>query len=103
MLLPMRVTKAFKAHILRGAAELIFPDTRLTFFEDGVPRLNKKAWREEGRAVADPAVFDSIIVRYRPGMKVNARPTLNEWKVPKHVTPADLARAVERLTTENVA
>lgn len=93
LLLPMRVTKAFKAHVLNGASDLLFCDTRLCFFENGVPRLNEKQWTDYGRAVADPAVFDSIIVRYVPD-----RPSLNVgiWQVPKHVTADDLARAVAR-------
>lgn len=95
LLLPMRVTKAFKAHVLDGSTELLFCDSRLTFFENGVPRLNEKQWREHGRAVADPAVFDSIIVRYQAGVSRSAF-RVDLWKVPKHVTPNDLARAVER-------
>jgi hypothetical protein len=93
LLLPMRVTKAFKAHILNGASDLLFCDSRVTFFENGIPRLNEKNWIEKGRAVADPAVFDSIIVRYRPGVT-----TLNVgiWEVPKHVTADNLARAIAR-------
>lgn len=91
LLLPMRVTKAFKAHVLNGAAELLFCDSRLTFFENGIPRLNEKQWREKGRAVADPAVFDSIVVRYEPGIH---KLHVGIWHVPKHVTAADLARAV---------
>lgn len=93
LLLPMRVTKAFKAHVLNGASELLFCDTRLTFFENGLPRLNEKKFIEEGKAQADPAVFDSIIVRYMPGrteLKVGI------WNVPKHVTADDLARAMTR-------
>lgn len=93
LLLPMRVTKAFKAHILKGASDLLFCDSRLTFFENGIPRLNEKQWREHGRAVADPAVFDSIIVRFRPG---GHSLNVGIWNVPKHVTADDLARAVER-------
>lgn len=93
LLLPMRVTKAFKAHVVAGASDLLFCDSRLTFFEDGIPRLNNKQWIEEGKAIADPALFDSIIVRYRPGVT-----TLNVgiWEVPKHVTADDLSRAVGR-------
>lgn len=93
LLLPMRVTKAFKAHVLGGATELLFCDTRLTFFENGIPRLNERKWVEEGKAIADPAVFDSIIVRYLPG-RTELR--VGIWNVPKHVTADDLARAVER-------
>lgn len=94
LLLPLRVTKAFKAHVLDGASELLFCDTRITFFESGVPRLNEKQWREKRRAAADPAVFDSIIVRYQPGVRLG--PRIGIWHVPKHVTADDLARAVER-------
>lgn len=94
LLLPLRVTKAFKAHILNGAAELLFCDARITFFENGAPRLNEKKWREDAKAVGDPAVFDSIIVRYLPGEF--ARPRIDVWQVPKHVTADDLARAVVR-------
>lgn len=92
LLLPMRVTKAFKAHILDGASDLLFCDSRITFFENGVPRLNDKAWREKGKAVADPAVFDSIVVIYQPHRDFS----VGIWNVPKHVTVDDLARAVDR-------
>lgn len=96
LLLPMRVTKAFKAHILKhagqlGASDLLFCDSRLTFFENGIPRLNEKQWVQHGKAVADPAVFDSIIVRYCPHATVL---NVDIWHVPKHVTAADLSRAV---------
>lgn len=93
LLLPLRVTKAFKNYILPFASDLLFCDSRITFFENGVPRLNEKRWVKEGKAVADPAVFDSIVVRYRPGTK---RLNVGIWNVPKHVTKDDLARAVER-------
>ncbi len=92
LLLPMRVTAAFKAHVLRGAAELWYCDSRITFFEHGAPRINVKAWRT-GRLVADPAMFDSILVRYVPGTRVDARPLVDIWKVPAHITKADLDRA----------
>lgn len=90
LLLPMRATKAFHAHVLNGASELLFCDKRLTFFENGVPRLNAKQWREQRRAVADPALFDSILVVYRPGEHTLRAAA---WKVPPHVFPADLERA----------
>lgn len=93
LLLPMRVTKAFKAHVLHGASDLLFCDKRLVFFEHGVPRLNNKLWTEKGKAVADAAVFDSIIVRYRP---YSTMLNVGVWEVPKHVTADDLALAVER-------
>jgi hypothetical protein len=92
-LLPLRVTKAFKAHVLRGATELIFPDKRLTFFENGVPRcsLDKK-----GRLRPDPALFDSILVRYEPDTQPDASPILTVWQVPPHVTAEDIERAALR-------
>ena len=98
LLLPLRVTKAFKAHVLRigsvlGASDLLFCDSRITFFEDGVPRLNEKRWREDGKAIADPAMFDSIVVCYRPGAITF---NVDTWHVPTHVTGADLLRAVQR-------
>lgn len=92
LLLPMRVTRAFKAHILNGATDLLFCDSRLAFFENGLPRLNDKQWREHGKAVADPAVFDSIVVRFEPGQG-HAPPYVGIWQVPKHVTRDDLERA----------
>lgn len=75
-LLPLRVTKAFKAHILHGASDLLFCDKRLVFWENGAPRLNPKTGKP------DSALFDSIIVCYRPG--VWDRPRIGEWHVPNH-------------------
>lgn len=100
LLLPMRVTKAFKTYVLNGASELLFCDTRMIFFENGIPRLNEKQWTESGRAVADPAVFDSIIVRYVPGQTTLR---VGIWNVPKHVTADDLARAVAQREARCVA
>lgn len=65
LLLPMRVTAAFRRCVLRngtrlGASDLLFCDSRITFFEDGLPRLNEKNFLEKHRAVGDPAMFDSI-------------------------------------------
>lgn len=99
LLLPLRITKAFKDHVLVGASDLLLCSTRLTFFEHGIPRLNDAKYGKRGKkgqllkVPTDPAVFDSIIVRYRPGVT-----TLNVgiWHVPKHVTADDLARAVAR-------
>lgn len=104
LLLPLRVTKAFKRHILpwageMGASDLLLCDKRLTFFEDGVPRLNEARFGKRGKkgqllkVPTDPAVFDSIIVRYVPGA---TRLNVDTWRVPKHVTADDLARAAER-------
>lgn len=75
-LLPLRVTKAFKAHILRGASDLLFCDRRLVFWENAAPRLNPRTGKP------DCALFDSIIVRYRAG--VWDRPSIGEWRVPDH-------------------
>jgi hypothetical protein len=95
ILLPMRVTKAFKRYVLHGASELLFCDRRLTFFEDGVPRMNEEAWKK-GKLRADPAMFDSILVRYLPGASPETCPKLDVWHVPNHVTQADLERARDR-------
>jgi hypothetical protein len=95
MLPPLRITKGFHAHVLNGAAEVILPDKRLVFFENGVPRINAKMFREKGRATADCALFDSCIVRYVPGHV--GPPALKAWKVPPHVTKQDLDRAAERM------
>jgi phage N-6-adenine-methyltransferase len=93
-LIPMRVTRAFKAHIMQGAADLLFCDSRIVFFENGAPRLNRKAF-EAGRLVADSAVFDSIVVRYAPDAR--DRPRVDVWEVPDHVSSADLSRAAALL------
>lgn len=98
LLLPMRVTAAFKRCVLKsggriGASDLLFCDSRITFFENGLPRLNEKNFIEKGRAVPDPAMFDSIIVRYTPNA---TRLNVDTWNVPQHVTADDLARAFER-------
>lgn len=93
LLLPLRVTRAFHASILHGASELLFCSKRLTFFENGVPRLNETLWQKKGKARSDGAVFDSIIVIYRPGATTLRA---GAWQVPKHVTKQDLERAAER-------
>lgn len=99
LLLPMRVTKGFKKHIIGGGAELFFCDKRITFFEDGVPRLNERLFRtprKDGQPRVprgDGSVFDSIIVRFDPRI---SHTHADIWQVPKHVTADDLARAVER-------
>lgn len=96
LLLPMRVTKAFRRYILASASDLLFCDHRLYFFENGLPRLNEKNWREKGIATPDSALFDSIVVRFSPD-RFTGRRSLNvgEWRVPIHVTPQDLERAAE--------
>lgn len=97
LLLPMRVTKAFKESILVGAAELYFCDARLVFFEGGVPRINVKEYRKRGKLVADSALFDSIVVRYKEDTPPDATPKIGIWHVPKHVSATDLERARMKL------
>jgi hypothetical protein len=96
LLLPMRATKAFHAHVLDGASNLLFCDKRLTFFENGVPRLNAEQWKK-GKLQADPAVFDSIIVVHQPFFGMSTTVRAGAWKVPPHVTKDDLERAAQRL------
>ena len=86
-LLPMRVTKAFHAHVLQGAADLMFCDARLTFYENGEPRWNAKKLAQ-GLYVPDPAMFDSIVVRYLPGVSKFNMPRLGVWNVPEHTAAA---------------
>jgi hypothetical protein len=74
-LIPMRVTAAFRKHILGAASELLFCDKRLVFFENGAPRINPKTGKPDG------ALFDSVIVRFRPGRTLLH---VGEWKVPPH-------------------
>jgi hypothetical protein len=93
LLLPLRLTKAFHAHVLQGASELLLPDKRLVFFEHGAPRLNERLYRERGKCRADVAVFDSVIVRYAPFTPLDATPNLGAWPVPPHVSHDDLERA----------
>lgn len=80
LLLPMRVTEAFRKWVLRGAAELLFCDKRITFWENGAPRINPRTGKP------DSALFDSIVVRYVPGHE--GPPEVGEWAVPVHVPSA---------------
>lgn len=84
LLLPMRVTKAFTWIIVPEANELWFCDKRICFYENGEPRWNAKALAE-GRYVPDPAMFDSIIVRFLPGLAITRRLETDIWHVPAHV------------------
>jgi len=82
-LLPLRVTETFKSYIVEnGASELLFCDKRICFYENGQPRWNAKQLAQ-GRHVPDPAIFDSIVVIFRPGISKRARTGL--WRVPPHV------------------
>ena len=104
-LLPLRMTKIFRQCVFNGPVERwLFPDKRLTFFENGVPRINEKEWREHGRVLADPALFDSTILIFGPKSVCRSdgqvtgylRPIADEWVVPKHVLKSDLERAAEQ-------
>ena len=98
-LLPMRATKAFRLHILHGAAELLFCDKRITFWEYGAPRLNPRTGKPDG------ALFDSIVVRYLP--EHIRSPRVGVWVVPPHLAAvgskeAALAHEREQRKTEAV-
>ena len=101
LLLPLRITRSFRRHVLDGAAEVLLPDKRFVFFEDGAPRINRRMFVEKGKVIADGALFDSVLVRYEPGHV--GPPVLKTWKVPKHVTADDLERARERLALKATA
>lgn len=75
-LLPMRANKSFRINILQGAADLLFCDERICFYENDAPKVNLITGKP------DVAMFDSIVVNYRPGYtgKVN----VGVWDVPKH-------------------
>lgn len=79
-LLPVRMTRAFHAHILQGASELWFCTKRITFWEDGAPKLTMT---KSGEMEITGALFDSMIVRYAPGMRFSP-PKVGSWAVPKH-------------------
>jgi DNA N-6-adenine-methyltransferase (Dam) len=86
LLLPLRVTEAFLDYVIEsGASELWFCDKRITFWENGAPRLNQKTDK------ADPAIFDSIIVRYTADRWYH--PRVRVWRVPPHVSALDLQSA----------
>ena len=76
LLLPVRITKAFRENIMRGAAQVYLCDKRITFYENGKPRLDKKG-------TPQPALFDSMIVRFIHGY-TNYRPQFDIWQVPPH-------------------
>jgi hypothetical protein len=94
LLLPVRMTRAFHEFVLSGDARILMCDRRIAFFEDGLPRLNERQWREKGRAVADPALFDSMIVVFDPS-RLGQPTTIETWRVPPHVSKDDLERAAE--------
>jgi hypothetical protein len=77
LLLPVRITKAFHHHVLYGATEVLFCDKRIAFWENGAPKLDPKTGKPTG------ALFDSMIVRYIPGIRFSP-PRVGSWKVPAH-------------------
>ena len=107
LLLPMRVTKAFLGIILPEASALYFCDRRICFFEHGKPRWNASRLHPPQQArgrraipqkVPDPAMFDSIIVRFDPAHciqdenGVHPKPLDVEiWHVPPHTAPETYA------------
>ncbi len=94
-LLPMRATRAFHTHVIDGASELRFCNRRITFWEDGSPRLNKKAL-DRGQFRYDPAPFDSIIVVYRPKWLVDEGLLVSTWHVPAHTSSTPASNTGER-------
>lgn len=112
LLLPMRVTQAFRQWIIGYASTLYYCDRRICFWEDGHPRWNKKklnpvCLRCEGaespidsfehcalcngtgvrkykRYIPDPAMFDSIIVRFDPHVLLSSSLRTGIFKVPDH-------------------
>jgi len=80
-LLPVRMTRAFHAHVLCGASELWFCDKRITFWENGAPKLTLT---KDGSYKVTSALFDSMIVRFLPGQRFSP-PRAGSWKVPPHV------------------
>lgn len=80
LLLPVRITKAFHAHVLCGAHQMWFCDKRIAFWQDGAPKLDPKTQKSTG------ALFDSMIVRYLPGQRFSP-PRVGSWNVPPHNGP----------------
>lgn len=77
-LLPLRLTKGFRASVFQShsVSDWLHPDKRLTFFENGEPRRDK-----QGNPTT--AMFDSTILIFRPGYF--EYPRIAEWQVPAHV------------------
>lgn len=80
-LLPLRASRAFHQHVLYGAAELWFCNKRITFWENGAPKLTLT---KKGTHEVTGALFDSIIVRYASGLRFSP-PRAGSWEVPPHV------------------
>lgn len=76
-LIPLRLTVPVRSAVFRSRTveQWLFPDKRITFYENGAPRCDSK-----GRPM--PALFDSTLLVFGPDAK--SQPTIREWKVPKH-------------------
>ncbi len=81
-LIPLRMTKALRWAVFtsKRVSDWLFPDRRITFFENGAPRLYRN---KQGLLVPASALFDSTILVFRPG--VHLHPKVREWRVPDHV------------------
>jgi hypothetical protein len=101
LLLPMRVTKAFKDWVMGHASHVLLCDKRLVFFENGVPRIN---YDKRGVPHASPSLFDSMIVIFaprEPGERIT--PTFEMYNVPPHVTDHDVERAHQAMQIAQAA
>lgn len=98
LLLPLRITQAFRQYILHdGHAQGVWVcDKRICFYEDGHPRWNQARLEKNGVKHADPAMFDSMIVRFGPDAQrtsllgqdmqlARIGVMLFAWHVPPHV------------------
>ena len=85
-LLPMRVTKAWHAHVMHGASEVWLCDSRITFWENGAPRIDPTTKQNIKLAAKglpmqpNTAMFDSVIVRYDGRWTT---PRFGTFKVPR--------------------
>lgn len=78
-LIPMRMTVPVRQALFRSGrvSDWLIPDRRITFYENGAPRL-------DARGTPMPALFDSTILVFSPGTYFSA-PVVREWKVPSHI------------------
>lgn len=83
LLLPLRMTQITRWAVFESGSvvDWLFCDKRITFFEDGVPRLDR-------HGNPSPALFDSMLVLIGPGYH---RPRVAPYHVPDHV-PAEYRR-----------
>jgi hypothetical protein len=93
-LIPLRMTKPVRRAIFESGMveEWLFPDKRLTFFENGKPRLAYD--KKTGLWKPTSALFDSTILVFGPDAP--RRPIVKPWTVPDHV-PAEFKKGVKRV------